>query len=404
MPSFKYEAINKKGGTVTNVIEADNAEKAAALIKSQELIPVKVTEQNALSKDIDLSAFSKGPDPRAFSVFCRQFVSMSQAGVSLIDSLNMLGEQTENVKLAQSIREIQSDVEKGESLTVAMRSQKIMPSLLCSMVEAGEASGSLDIAFDRMATHFEKDARIKAMVKKAAIYPIIVVIVAIAVVIVMLEMVIPTFSDMFVDMDMELPAITQGVIKLSDFIAQKWLLIILVVAVIVAAFMAFKKSAFGELLLAKINLKLPLFGALTIKTAAARLARTLSTLLAAGLPLVDAVSITAEIMDNKLIKDALVAAKDEIVQGTPLSVPLMQCGLFPPMVYQMTRIGEESGDLEGLLEKLADYYDEEVENATASLMAAMEPMIIIVLAGIVGTLIGAVLAPMASMYEGLDNL
>ena len=404
MPSYKYEAINQKGGTVVGNIEADTAEKATAMLKAQELVPVKVSEVGALSKDIDFSSMSKGPDARAFSVFCRQFVSMSQAGVSLIDSLNMLGEQTENKKLCQAIREIQAAVEKGESLTVAMRQQKIMPPLLCSMVEAGEASGSLDIAFDRMATHFEKDAKLKAMVKKAAIYPIIVVIVAIAVVVVMLEKVIPTFSSMFMDMDMELPGITQAVIALSEFIAKKWLIIVIVLILLGLAFKAFKSSAFGELLFAKIGLKLPLFGPLTIKTASARLARTLSTLLAAGLPLVDAVGITADIMDNKLIKDALVAAKDEIVQGTPLSVPLMQCGIFPPMVYQMTRIGEESGDIEGLLEKLADYYDEEVENATASMMAAMEPMIIIVLAGIVGTLIGAVLAPMASMYEGLDNL
>ena len=242
------------------------------------------------------------------------------------------------------------------------------------------------------------------MVKKAAIYPIIVIIVAIVVVIVMLEKVIPTFADMFKDMDMDLPSITKGVIALSDFIAAKWYIIIAVVAVVVIGARAFKKSSMGEVLFAKAGLKMPLFGSLTIKTASARFARTISTLLAAGLPLVDAVGITADIMDNKIIRDALMASKDEIVQGTPLSVPLRQCNLFPPMVYQMTRIGEESGDIEGLLEKLADYYDEEVEQATAALMAAMEPMIIVGLAAIVGTLIGAVMAPMASMYTGLDNL
>lgn len=403
MPGFAYEAINSKGLTVKGSVEADNIEKAQALLKSQELIPVSVRETAGLTSGIDFS-MGKKPTARDFSVMCRQFVSMTQAGVSLIDALNMLSDQTENKRLCKSIREIQTDVEKGESLTVAMNKQPIMPPLLCSMVEAGEASGSLDIAFDRMATHFEKDARIKAMVKKAAIYPIIVVIVAIAVVIVMLEMVIPAFSDMFKDMDMELPAITKGVMALSEFIAQKWYLIILVVGGAVFGIKAFKKSSTGEMIFAQAGLKMPLFGSLTIKTASARFARTISTLLAAGLPLVDAVGITADTMDNLLIKNALNASKEEIVQGTPLSVPLKQCGLFPPMVYQMTRIGEESGDIEGLLEKLADYYDEEVEQATASLMAAMEPMIIIVLAGIVGTLIGAVMAPMASMYAGLDNL
>ncbi len=403
MPSFAYEAINSRGTTVRGNIDADNIDKAQALLKGQELIPVTVKETSALTKDLNFEIGGK-PKPRDFSIFCRQFVSMTQAGVSLIDALNMLSEQTENKRLQKAIREIQADVEKGESLTVAMQKQSIMPPLLCSMVEAGEASGSLDVAFDRMATHFEKDARIKAMIKKAAIYPVIVIIVAIAVVIVMLRMVIPTFSDMFKDMGMELPAITKAVVALSDFLGEKWYLIIAVVVGIVFAFRLFKKSSTGEMVFAKLGLKLPLFGSLTIKTAAARFARTISTLLAAGLPLVDAVGITADIMDNKLIRNALNASKDEIVQGTPLSVPLKQCGLFPPMVYQMTRIGEESGDIEGLLEKLADYYDEEVEMATASLMAAMEPMIIVVLAAIVGTLIGAVMAPMAAMYTGLDNL
>ncbi len=403
MATFAYEAINSRGTTVRGNIDADNIDKAQALLKGQELIPVTVKETSALTKDLNFEIGGK-PKARDFSIFCRQFVSMTQAGVSLIDALNMLSEQTENKRLQKSIREIQADVEKGESLTVAMQKQSIMPPLLCSMVEAGEASGSLDVAFDRMATHFEKDARIKAMVKKAAIYPIIVIIVAIAVVIVMLRMVIPTFSEMFVDMGMDLPAITKGVIALSDFIGEKWYIIIAIVVAVAVGFRAFKKSSAGEMLFAQLGLKMPLFGSLTIKTASARFARTISTLLAAGLPLVDAVGITANIMDNKLVKNALNASKDEIVQGTPLSVPLRQCGLFPPMVYQMTRIGEESGDIEGLLEKLADYYDEEVEMAVASLMAAMEPAIIVVLAGVVGTLIGAVMAPMAAMYTGLDNL
>ncbi len=404
MASFGYEAINAKGATIKGSIEADNIDKATAMLKAQELIPVNVKEQDALTKDMSFAFLSKRPDARAFSVFCRQFVSMAQAGVSLIDSLNMLSDQTENKVLRDAIREVQTEVEKGESLTVAMRKQKIMPRLLCSMVEAGEASGSLDIAFDRMAIHFEKDAKLRAMVKKAAIYPIIVIIVAIAVVIIMLRMVIPTFADMFKDMGMDLPAITKGVIKLSDFIGEKWLLLIIIIGAVVFGIRAFKNSSYGEMVFAKAGLKMPLFGSLTIKNSSARLARTLSTLLAAGLPLVEATGITAETMDNKIIKDTLMAAKDEIIQGTPLSVPLRQCGLFPPMVYQMTRIGEEAGDIEGLLEKLADYYEEEVEAATASLMAAMEPMIIIALAGIVGTLIGAVMAPMAKMYQGLDNL
>ncbi|MDO5574129.1 MAG: type II secretion system F family protein [bacterium] len=403
MASFSYEAVDQLGKVKKGSIEADTRDKAFADLKSQGMMPMSVAEQSALTKDINIDIGGK-PKARDYSVFCRQFVSMTQAGVTLIDALNMLGEQTENKKLAKAIKEIQVDVEKGESLTTAMRAQKFLPSLLCSMVEAGEASGSLDVAFDRMATHFEKDNRIKAMVKKAAIYPIIVCIVAIVVVIVMLTTVIPSFTDMFEDMDMELPAITKGVIAASDFMMTKWYLVIAIIAGVVVLFKWFKSTATGEIIFATIGMKMPMFGALTVKTASARFARTVSTLLAAGISLVDAVEITANIMDNKIIQNSLLDCKDEIMQGVPLSTPLQKSGIFPPMVYHMAKIGEESGDIEGLLEKLADYYEEEVEMSTQALMAAMEPLIIIVLAGTVGVLIGAVMAPMAQMYAGLDNL
>ncbi len=403
MPGYSYEVVDQSGKTKKGSIEADSREKAMAALKADGYIPVSIVEQTLLTKDINLDIGGK-PKARDYSVFCRQFVSMTQAGVTLIDALNMLSEQTENKKLTTAIKEIQTSVEKGESLTNSMKAQKFLPSLLCSMVEAGEASGSLDTALDRMATHFEKDARIKSMVKKAAIYPVIVCIVAIVVVIIMLTTVIPSFTDMFADMDMELPAITKGVMAMSDFMVARWYIIVAVIVALVILFKWFKSTLTGEYLFAKIGLHLPLFGALTTKTASARFARTLSTLLAAGISLVDGVEITANIMDNRLIADALHDCKEEIVQGVPLSTPLQKCGMFPPMVYHMAKIGEESGDLEGLMEKLADYYEEEVEMATQALMAAMEPLIIIVLAGVVGTLIGAVMAPMAQMYSGLDSL
>lgn len=403
MAGYSYVVIDSKGKEKKGSIEADTEEKALALLKADNLIPVEITEQNLLTQDISLDIGGK-PKARDYSVFCRQFVSMTQAGVTLIDTLNMLGDQTTNKRLAKAIREIQAAVEKGESLTEAMRAQKFFPSLLCSMTEAGEASGSLDIAFDRMATHFEKDAKVKGMVKKAAIYPIIVCIVAVVVVIIMLTAVIPSFTSMFADMNMELPGITKAVMAASDFMMAKWYIVIAVIVGLVLLFKWFKSTNFGELLFAKLGLKMPMFGQLTVKTSSARFARTISTLLAAGISLVDAVEITANVMDNRIVKEALLACKDEIVQGVPISVPLKDSGLFPPMVYQMAKIGEEAGDMEGLLEKLADYYEEEVEMATQSLMAAMEPMIIIVLAGIVGVLVGAVMAPMASMYTGLDAL
>ncbi|MDD3414406.1 MAG: type II secretion system F family protein [Lachnospiraceae bacterium] len=403
MQNYSYIAVDNNGNEKKGSMEAENEDKVVLSLKLESLIPIEIKKQNALTKDINIEIGGK-PKSRDFSVFCRQFVSMTQAGVTIIDALNMLHDQTDNKKLKFALKEVQTGVEKGETLGNSMREQKIFPSLLLSMIDAGEASGSLDVAMERMAVHFEKDSKTKALVKKAMIYPIMVCIVAIGVVMVMLTFVIPNFSTMFEDMDMELPMITQMVLKMSDFVIHKWFILVAIIALAVTGIKWFKGTSAGEIIFGKIGLKLPLFGQITIKSSAARFARTVSTLLAAGISLVDAVEITANTMDNILIKNALLDAREEIVQGVQLSQPLERCGLFPPMVHHMTKIGEEAGDIEGLLEKLADYYDEEVEIATESLMAAMEPMIIIVLAVIVGGLVGATMAPMLKMYQGMDNL
>lgn len=404
MASFAYEVVDKTGKVKKGSIEATGEEKVRAQLKAEGNIILSITEQNALTKDISIDIGGK-PTARDYSVFCRQFVSMTRAGVSLLEALDMLGEQTENKKLNKAVRAVKAGVEKGESLTASMREQKkVFPSLLCSMVEAGEASGSIDVSLDRMAVHFEKDAKIKSLVKKAAIYPIIVCIVAIVVIIVMLTMVIPNFTSMFNDMGTEMPAITVAVVKASDFVKEKWYVLVIIAVAAVFLLKWFRSTKAGEYFFAKLGLKIPMLASLTVKSSSARFARTASTLLAAGMPLVEVVEITANVMDNRLISDALRNCKEEIIQGMPLSVPLEKCGLFPPMVYHMTKIGEETGDLESLLEKLADYYEEEVEMATQSLMAALEPLIIVILAAIVIVMIGACMAPMLSMYTGLDNL
>ena len=403
MASFAYEIVDQTGKIKKGSLEADDREKALAMLKADGSIVTSLGEQDALSKDIKFEIGGK-PSARDYSVFCRQFVSMTKAGVSLLESLEMLGEQTENKRLANAVKNVKISVEKGESLTVSMREQKIFPDLLCSMVEAGEASGSLDTALDRMATHFEKDAKIKALVKKAAIYPAVVCAVAVAVIIVMLTVVVPSYSSMFEDMNTELPGITVAVVNASNFLKSKWYLVLIVLAATVGFFKWFKKTKSGEYFFAKLGLKIPMFATLTVKSSSARFARTASTLLGAGMSLVDTVEITSGIIDNKIISDALKNCKEEIIQGVPLSAPLKECGLFPPMVHHMVKIGEETGDIEGLLEKLADYYEEEVEMATQSLMAALEPLIIVLLAGIVIVLIGACMAPMLAMYNGMDNL
>lgn len=404
MANYGYVAIDKSGKEIKGSMEGDNENFISASLRQQGFIPLEINSQSLLTKDISFD-IGGNVTPRDLSVFCRQFVSMIHAGVTIIEALHLLGDQTENKRLTKAIKEVQAGVEKGESLSYSMSVHpKVFPNLMITTISAGESSGSLDIAFERMSTHFEKAAKTKALVKKAMIYPCVVAIVAVAVVILMLVIVIPSYATMFEDMGTKLPGITLAVMAASDFIIGYWFVIVPVLIAIIAGIRYFVKTETGQLFVGTLAIKIPVLKNLTIKSASSQLARTLSTLLAAGVPLVEAVEITAKTMENVLFKNALLNAKEEIVRGVPLSTPLEDCGLFPPMVYHMIRIGEEAGSTEDMLGKLADYYDEEVEMATQALMAAMEPLIIIVMAGIVAVLIGAVMAPMLGMYSALDNI
>lgn len=404
MATWGYVAIDKTGKEVKGSREAEIEEQVRRELKSQGLIVLEVMQQNALTKDISLD-FSKGPTARDLAVFCRQFSSITRAGVTIIETLNMLADQTENVKMQKALRAARADVEKGESFATALsRHPKVFPELMVQMAKAGEASGSLDTAMERMAVQFEKSAKTQALVKKAMIYPVVVACVAVAVVIVMLVVVIPRYMDMFGELGVDLPAITKAVIALSTFIQHFWFIIIPIIIALVAVLKAYGRTDSGKHVFGGLQLKIPAIKNLVVKSACSQMARTLSTLLVAGVPLTEAVDIVADTMPNIWFKEALKDALGQIVIGVPLSQPLQTCGLFPPMVYHMIHIGEEAGSTEEMLNKLADYYEEEVEMAVQSLMAAMEPMIIIVLAGIVGILIAAVMAPMVTMYSALDNL
>lgn len=404
MASYGYMAYNNAGKEVKGSVEADNIEQAKQELKKQGMSIIDIKQQSALQKDI---SFNLGgyPKPRDLSVFCRQFVSMTKAGVTISEALKMLGEQTENDRLQEAIEGVRVSVEKGETLARSLEAYpKIFPALLVNMVEAGEASGSLDVALERMAGHFEKSAKTTSLVKKAMIYPIVVCVVAIAVVIVMLVVVIPNYASMFEELGTDLPAITKAVQACSNFLIHRWFIIVPVVVIAVILLKMFAATDTGIHFFAKLKLSIPVFKNLEVKQATAQMARTLSTLMAAGVPLVQAVDIVSNVMSNVYYKEAMENCKNEIIIGQPLSRPLEESGLFPPMAYHMTRIGEETGSTEEMLSKLADYYDEEVEVAVQSLMAAMEPMIIVVLAGIVIILVGACMAPMLTMYQSMDNL
>jgi len=405
MASYGYEALNNLGKTVKGSIEADQIEIAKERLKQQGLIVMNIKEQSVLDKDISFTFLQKKPSPRDLGLFCRQFVSMSRAGVTILECLRLLQDQTENDMLRLAVAQVHADVQKGESLADALKKHpKVFSSLMVTTVAAGEESGSLEVSLERMAEQFEKSAKTKALVKKAMVYPVMVLIVALIVVIVMLTVVIPGYMEMFEDMGTELPGITKMVVAMSDFIIGKWFILLPIVIAIAIAITTFFSTPTGKRISSTTSLKVPAIKNLVEKSACSQLARTLSTLIAAGVPLVDAVEITASTMQNVLYREAMMIAKDEVMKGVPLSEPLEQCGLFPSMLFHMIRIGEEAGNTEEMLTKLADYYDEEVEMATQGLMDAMQPMIILVLAVIVCGILGAVMAPMMTMYEGLDNL
>ncbi|WP_167955232.1 type II secretion system F family protein [Anaerosporobacter faecicola] len=404
MSNYTYLAVNAAGKRKKGGIEAASLEKAQEFLKMEGLTPIKVAEQGVLDKEINFGITGR-VKPRDLSVFCRQFVSILNAGVTVTSALEMLSEQTKNKKLQQAISDTKNGIEKGETLSEAMRSHSdVFPDLLINMVEAGEASGSLETSFERMATHFEKSAKLSGIMKKAMIYPCAIAIVATIVIIIMLVFVIPQFQDMFDEMGTKMPAITVAVVNASNFLIHKWYICVGVVALVITIFQLYRTSEQGKIVFAKIGLRAPLLGALTVKSSSARLARTLSTLMSSGIPLVNAIDITAKSMSNLLVKQALIHSKEEVEKGVPLSEPIKASGVFPPLVHHMIRIGEETGGVDHMLDKVADYYDEEVELQTQTLTAAMEPIIILVLAAIVCVIIAAVMSPMLSMYSGMEDM
>ena len=403
MPGYVYRAIGPDGKEKKGNITATNQDQAASKLKADGLIVMKLEPESALNKEITFGTPSV--KARDYAVFCRQFVAILKAGVSAINALQMMSEQTENKALKAASIGLVDDLGKGETLSGAMKKQKVFPSIFVNLVAAGEATGSLETAFERMAIQFEKEAKLKAIIKKATIYPVIVLIVAVGVIIAMMTFVIPNFMAMFEDIDVELPATTRAVVAMSDFVVAYWWLIGIVVIAIVIGLKVYGQTIGGRTLFGTLKLKLPGMGQLQTKTNCATFARTLSTLLRAGVPMLESLEITGNSMDgNILFQRAVYQARDQVGNGVSLSKPIKMCGLFPPMVVHMISIGEETGELENMLENIAEYYEEEVAEATEQMMAVMEPLIIIILAVVVGGIIMAILQPMLTMYDAIDKL
>lgn len=402
MAQFSYEAVGLDGKIKKGNIESDSLEKARSLLRNDGMTVVKIGEASVLNRDININIGKKKLKPRDLSVFCRQFLSILKAGVSMISALEMLTDQTENKKLKEGLKSVKDNVEKGDTLSVAMKKQDgLFPPILLNMIAAGESSGSLEVSLERMSVHFEKDARIKGMVKKAFMYPIVLIFVMIAVVVVMLTFVIPQFKSMFDDIGSDLPGFTKAALALSDSLQNTWYIWLIGIAVLILAYKLYVSTPNGSRVVAALKLKIPVFGSLSVKTACARFARTLSTLMASGMPLIDSINICAKVLDNVLYKDALVETSRQVERGVSLTTPLEKSGLFPSMVIHMISIGEETGSMEEMLTNVADYYDEEVEMTTQQATALMEPIIIVMMALVVCALIAVIYGPMVQLYSDL---
>lgn len=399
MAQYNYKAMDKNGKAKKGSIEAINLDKAKEKLKSEGLIVQDIKEQGAGKK-----GGGKKVKDKDLAVFCKQFSAVLNAGVTIISALEMMSEQLENKTLKRALQEAQAYVQKGGTLADAFKlNPKVFPPIMINMTAAGEMSGNLEICFDRLTTHFETANALHSKVKGAVTYPIVILIVVVAVVAVLLVGVIPQFSQMFDDLGSELPAATQMLVNLSNFLQHKWYILVIIVAAIVFGLKAFGKTEPGSLMYAKIGIKFPLFGNLTIKSAAATFSRTMATLMASGISLIDAVEQVAKMINNRIIREALLDAKTQIAKGVPLSKPLRDCGIFPPMLPQMTKIGEETGNIEDMMDKVADYYEMEVNDATDALTAVMEPLIIVIMGVVVGGIVMAIYSPMLSMYDAVDS-
>ena len=399
MAQYSYQVVDKSGKQKKGTVEAPSQEKAKAKLKQEGYNVLAINEKATKS-----GGRKKKVKNKDLAVFCKQFASVLRAGVPIISALDMMAEQMDNKTLKDSLREAQAHVQKGGTLADALKlNPKVFPPIMYNMVAAGESSGNMEICFERLATQFEKDGHVESKIKGAMTYPAVILVVVIGVVVLMLVMVIPTFSQMFADMGTQLPAATQMLVNFSDFVVAKWYIVIAVVAVIVIGFKIFKKTEVGENLLARAAIKIPVVSNLTIKSAAATFARTFSTLLASGISLIDAVEQTAKVVKNKLIREELMQCKVQVAKGVPLSKPIRDMDIFPLMLPQMMHIGEETGNIEDMMSKVADYFEEEVDNAVDALTAMMEPLIIVVMAVVVGGMVLAIYSPILSMYDAVDS-
>lgn len=391
MPTFVWKGRTASGASATGEIAAGSQTDVVAALRQKKIIPTSIKIKEEKKK---LTLFAGRVTGRALSVFTRQFSTMLNAGLPLLTCLEILGKQTESLALRKVLIEVRGDVEGGLSLADALRRQpKTFDNLYVNMIESGETGGALDVILMRLAVYLEKSATLRRKIKGAMIYPVIISLVAVGAISVMLLFVIPIFAKMYSGVGAELPAMTRVVMKMSDFLKVAVVPLVIIVIALFTILRRWYKTTSGAKVMDPIFLRLPVFGDLIRKQSIARFARTLSTLLSSGVPIIDALEITARSAGNWVVEDAILKARISIKGGENIADPLSKTAVFPPMVTQMIAIGEASGGLDDMLAKVADFYDEEVDQAVENLTAALEPLIMVFLGGIVGFLVISMYLP-----------
>ena len=403
MPEYKWVGETKKGKTIRGELEAADEKMARLQLKRRNFKIKKIKE-----KPKDLFANVSFMQPKITSkdlvIFTRQFSTMIDAGLPLVQGLTILAEQMENKTFKGILKTVVSDVEGGASLAESLQKHpKVFDNLFVNLVAAGEVGGILDTILQRLATHIEKAQKLKARIKSAMTYPAIVVAVAILVISVIMIFVIPVFESMFADFGSALPLPTQIVVNISRFMKGNVHYVIGAAIVLVIAFKKFKSTKFGRKKVDTIALKLPVFGSLLKKVAVASFTRTLGTMIASGVPIISAMEIVAKTSGNMVLEEVILDVRSSIVEGQPIAEPLSENDIFPSMVVQMIGVGEATGALETMLEKIADFYDDEVDAAVDALTSMLEPLLMVFLGGTIGGLVVAMYLPIFGMAAAMGS-
>jgi len=402
MPSYEYKAGARDGTVVSGKIDAADIESLKTALRGKGLFPIEIKRESILKRELDISFFAQKIKTKDLFILCKQLGSLLNAGVTVLDSLSILRQQTENKTMVKILTSVLENVQKGNSLSASIAYfPSAFPPIFLHMVEAGELSGSLELSFERLAEHFEKESKTTNKIKGALTYPVVVLCFAVIAVVAVVVFVIPKFAETFESIGAEMPFFTRMLMGISDFTLSYWYIVLAAVTAFVVCFRIYAGTKGGKLFLSRLTLKIPYVGVLNLKVAASRFARTLSTMMSSGLSLFVALDITGKVVGNHYIQKGLGEVSEKVSQGSGMAEPLEEIGIFPPMVTHMVKVGESTGEMEQLLRNTAAYYDDEVETAVTQLTSVMEPLIILVLGVVVVIIVLAVFMPILSMYDAV---